>query len=97
MVMKNIGILYYQMPTNSNPKSVLYNNIQGVEELDGWARNSDLVQSGSQCTHSVSIRVEPSSFILVSFSDSLFHGSLLLQPEIIASRERERLAPQAIL
>jgi tetratricopeptide (TPR) repeat protein len=34
MVMKNIGILYYQMPNNSNPKSVLYNNIDGVEELD---------------------------------------------------------------
>jgi tetratricopeptide (TPR) repeat protein len=35
MVMKNIGILYYQMPTNNNPKSVLYNKIDGVEELDG--------------------------------------------------------------
>lgn len=35
MVMKNIGILYYQMLTNSNPKSVLYKNIDGVEELDG--------------------------------------------------------------
>ncbi len=35
MVMKDIGILYYQMPTNSNPKSVPYNNIDGVDELDG--------------------------------------------------------------
>jgi predicted Zn-dependent protease len=34
MVMKNIGVLYYQMPTNSNPKSVLYNKIEGIEELD---------------------------------------------------------------
>jgi tetratricopeptide (TPR) repeat protein len=34
MVMKNIGILYYEMPTNNNPKSVLYNKIDGVEELD---------------------------------------------------------------
>jgi len=35
MVMKNIGILYYQLPPNSNPKSVLYNSIDGIEELDG--------------------------------------------------------------
>ena len=34
MVMKNIGILYYEMPPNSNPRSVLYNKIDGVEELD---------------------------------------------------------------
>jgi tetratricopeptide (TPR) repeat protein len=34
MVMKNIGVLYYQMSPNSNPKSVLYNNIDGIEELD---------------------------------------------------------------
>ena len=35
MVMKNIGFLYYQMPTNTNPKSLLYNSIDGVEKLDG--------------------------------------------------------------
>jgi len=35
MVMKDIGILYYQMPPNNNQKSVLYNNIAGLEELDG--------------------------------------------------------------
>jgi tetratricopeptide (TPR) repeat protein len=35
MVMKDICILYYQMPPNNNPKSVLYNNIDGLEELDG--------------------------------------------------------------
>jgi hypothetical protein len=34
MVMKDIGILYYQMPPNNNPKSVLYNSIDGLEELD---------------------------------------------------------------
>lgn len=34
MVMKNIGMLYYRMPPNGNPKSVLYNNIDGVEEFD---------------------------------------------------------------
>ncbi len=37
MVMKDIGILYYQMPTNSNSRSVLYNNFDGVEKLDGVA------------------------------------------------------------
>jgi tetratricopeptide (TPR) repeat protein len=35
MVMKDIGILYYQMPPNNNPKSVLYNSIDGLEDLDG--------------------------------------------------------------
>lgn len=34
MVMKNIGVLYYQMAPNSNPTSVLYNKIDGVQELD---------------------------------------------------------------
>jgi tetratricopeptide (TPR) repeat protein len=34
MVTKNIGILYYEIPTNSNPQSVLYNSIEGVAELD---------------------------------------------------------------
>jgi predicted Zn-dependent protease len=34
MVMKNIGVLYYQLAPNSNPKSVLYNKIDGIEELD---------------------------------------------------------------
>jgi tetratricopeptide (TPR) repeat protein len=34
MIMKNIGLLYYQMPLSNNPKSVLYNNILGLEELD---------------------------------------------------------------
>jgi predicted Zn-dependent protease len=34
MLMKNIGILYYRMPTNNDPKSVLYNDIDGPEALD---------------------------------------------------------------
>ncbi len=34
MVLKNIGLLYYQLPPNHDPKSVLYNNILGVEDLD---------------------------------------------------------------
>jgi tetratricopeptide (TPR) repeat protein len=34
MVLKNIGILYYQLPSNHNPKSVLCNDVMGVEDLD---------------------------------------------------------------
>ena len=34
MVSKNIGLLYYQMPANHDPKSVLYNDVMGVEDLD---------------------------------------------------------------
>ena len=34
MVMKNIGILYYEMRPNDNLQSVLYNDIEGLEELD---------------------------------------------------------------
>jgi Flp pilus assembly protein TadD/predicted Zn-dependent protease len=35
MVMKDIGVLYYQMQPNNNPKSVLYRSINGLEDLDG--------------------------------------------------------------
>ena len=34
MVTKDIGILYYGLPQSSNPRSVLYNHILGIEELD---------------------------------------------------------------
>jgi tetratricopeptide (TPR) repeat protein len=34
MVLKNIGILYYYLPLNHNPKSVLYEEVGGVEDLD---------------------------------------------------------------
>ena len=34
MVTKDIGILYYGLPQNQNPKSVLFNGIMGIEELD---------------------------------------------------------------
>ena len=34
MVTKDIGILYFGLPQSSNPKSVLYNQIMGIEELD---------------------------------------------------------------
>jgi predicted Zn-dependent protease len=34
MVTKNIGILYFHLPMNSDPRSVLYGNVGGIEELD---------------------------------------------------------------
>jgi predicted Zn-dependent protease len=34
VVTKDIGILYYGLPQSSNPQSVLYNQIMGIEELD---------------------------------------------------------------
>ncbi len=34
IVTKDIGIMYYDMRPNGNPKSVLYNNILGIQELD---------------------------------------------------------------
>jgi predicted Zn-dependent protease len=34
MVTKDIGILYYGMSTNGDPKSVLYGGILGIQELD---------------------------------------------------------------
>jgi predicted Zn-dependent protease len=34
MVTKDIGILYYGLPQNQNPSSVLYKGILGIEELD---------------------------------------------------------------
>ncbi|HKG14579.1 MAG TPA: hypothetical protein VKB12_14730 [Pyrinomonadaceae bacterium] len=34
MVTKNIGILYYRLPQSDDPRSVLYKNVGGIEELD---------------------------------------------------------------
>jgi hypothetical protein len=34
MVKKDIGILYYGLSQSHNPKSVLYNGILGIQELD---------------------------------------------------------------
>jgi predicted Zn-dependent protease len=34
MITKNIGIMYYGLPQNDNPRSVLYRRILGLEELD---------------------------------------------------------------
>jgi len=34
MVLKNIGVLFYLYPSNYDPKSVLYDDINGVEDID---------------------------------------------------------------
>jgi predicted Zn-dependent protease len=34
MVTKNIGILYYRLPQSDDPRSVLYKNVGGIQELD---------------------------------------------------------------
>jgi len=34
MVTKNIGVMYYKLPLNNNPRSVLFRSILGLEELD---------------------------------------------------------------
>ncbi len=39
MTTKNIGILFYGMPLRSDPNSVLYNRIDGIEELDAMGED----------------------------------------------------------
>jgi len=39
MLMKTIGILYYRFPTSHDPKSVMYNDIGGVEALDNMGED----------------------------------------------------------
>ncbi|HKG62359.1 MAG TPA: tetratricopeptide repeat protein [Pyrinomonadaceae bacterium] len=34
MLLKNIGLLYYRLPANHDPKSVLYEDVAAVEDLD---------------------------------------------------------------
>jgi len=34
MLLKNIGVLYYRMPVNHNPKSVLYEGVEELADLD---------------------------------------------------------------
>lgn len=34
MVLKSIGVLFYRYPTNFDPKSVLYNNVSDVADID---------------------------------------------------------------
>jgi predicted Zn-dependent protease len=39
MVTKNIGVLYFRKSLNSNPRSVLYKEVGGVEELDAMGED----------------------------------------------------------
>lgn len=39
MVGKQIGVLYYHLPTTSDPRSILYNNIMGPDDLDNMSDN----------------------------------------------------------
>lgn len=39
MVSKNIGMLYYQLPTNHDPRSVLYSNVRDVKDLDNMSED----------------------------------------------------------
>lgn len=34
MLTKNIGLMYFKKPASTNPKSALYNNILGLDDLD---------------------------------------------------------------
>jgi hypothetical protein len=34
MITKNIGILFYLLPDSTDPRSVLYSNILGPDDLD---------------------------------------------------------------
>ena len=34
MVIKNIGIMYYGLPVSRDPRSVLYGNVLGLDDLD---------------------------------------------------------------
>ena len=34
MVMKNIGVMYYELPLSNDPRSVMYRNILGLDDLD---------------------------------------------------------------
>ncbi len=34
MLLKNIGVLFYLYPANYDPKSVLYDGVHGVEDID---------------------------------------------------------------
>ena len=39
MVTKNIGILFYHLPQSDDPRSVLYRNVGGIEELDNMGED----------------------------------------------------------
>ena len=39
MVLKNIGLLYFLFPTNYDPKSVLYEAVEGVDDIDNMGED----------------------------------------------------------
>jgi predicted Zn-dependent protease len=39
MLTKSVGILFFGLETNDDPKSVLYGNVLGLEELDGMGED----------------------------------------------------------
>ncbi|HKG47493.1 MAG TPA: tetratricopeptide repeat protein [Pyrinomonadaceae bacterium] len=39
MILKNIGAIYYLLPLNHDPKSVLYEDVAGVEDLDNMGED----------------------------------------------------------
>lgn len=34
MITRNVGILYYRLPKSDNPRSVLYSELEGIDDLD---------------------------------------------------------------
>lgn len=41
MVAKNIGIMYFGMSASDNPRSVLFRNVLGVDDLDRMTEEFD--------------------------------------------------------
>jgi len=39
MLLKNIGILYYHMPVNHDSKSLLFEDVEEVEDIDKMAED----------------------------------------------------------
>ncbi len=39
MVTRDIGLLYFGLPLSTEPRSVLYNNILSVDDLDGMGQD----------------------------------------------------------
>lgn len=41
MVLKNVGLIYYGLPASNNPRSVMFNNVLGVDDLDRMSEEFD--------------------------------------------------------
>ena len=46
MLLKNIGILYYHMPVNHDPKSLLYEDVEEVKDIDKMAEDFFRISAG---------------------------------------------------